>query len=148
MRKYVYPFVLALLLCTLGACSGEAPSNSAVDSNVAVTAPAIEAGKATVVGRVFSTRSNKPMTTGVRLAEVIRQNGEAIFVLDGAQSPGATTQEDGTFVIPNIEAREYVVVVGDVDGEYVIISEGENKARVWSAKPDDITNLGELRVNL
>src|SRR5262249_38082808 len=129
MKRNLSIAVLALLAALLAACSSDAapaqvPSGTAV-SVVVTSAPAAatnapnaaaaakpEAGKATVIGRVLSKQTGAPITaTSVRLAEVTRQGSEAIYVLDGAHSPGALTGGDGRFVMANIVAREYVLVI-------------------------------------
>lgn len=132
-------FVLSLVGCT-----------SFTPGPRKTTAAQPAAGKATVVGRVTTT-SGAPITdTPVRLSEVYRgenQSPEGIFVLDGAQSPGAMTSEDGQFVIADVEAREYVLVVGDVQGEHTIIVDEAGKARVWNAEPDKVLDVGELKID-
>lgn len=56
------------------------------------------------------------------------------------------TDDKGVFVVPNIEAREYVLVVGDVFGYYVVVSDG-GKARVLAGPADKVNNLGEIKVD-
>ena len=60
----------------------------------------------------------------VRLAEVFRNEaGDAAFVLDGAQSPGTLTDVEGRFIFQNVEPREYVLIVGNVEAnEYEVIA--------------------------
>jgi hypothetical protein len=82
------------------------------------------------------------------LAEVYRQDGEGAFVLDGARSPGAITDPQGHFLIPEIEPVEYVVIIGDVFGEYVILDQPNGEAQVWTAEADQILDLGVLEVAL
>lgn len=152
MQKLIFTSFFFILTAVLTACSGipgSAQNISVGSANVSVTTPPVEAGKTTFVGRVVSTQSGAPLAdTVIRLAEVHRQNGEGAYVLNGASSPGGTTDNTGTFVIPNIEAREYVVIVGDVYTDYVVISEPSGKARVWNPPAGDVMNVGELKVNL
>jgi hypothetical protein len=84
----------------------------------------------------------------VRLAEVARQGDEGAFVLDTAFSPGDITDDTGHFRFDNVDAKEYVIVVGDVYSVYKIIAEPSGQARVWKAEPDQILDVGELRVDL
>jgi hypothetical protein len=108
-----------------------------------------EAGKATVTGRVLSKQNGVPIAgTPVRLAEVTRQGAEAIYVLDGANSPGAETNAQGEFVMANIAAREYVLVVGDPIGKYYVVQDDATRARVWNAAADQVLDVGEQRVDL
>jgi hypothetical protein len=112
-------------------------------------APTPEAGKATVVGRVQDLETSAPMTrTLIFLAGVTRQDGEAIFVFDGASSPNAETDLDGHFIFSNIPAREYVLVVGDPLGSYVIFTDETNHPKVWNAAADQVLDMGELSVTI
>jgi hypothetical protein len=158
--------LLGLLVALLAACSSSAlpaqvPSATAVPAAAtsapgaatsvpsAATAGKPEAGKATVVGRVLSKQTGAPLTNvSVRLAEVTRQGSEAIYVLDGANSPGALTADDGSFVMANIVAREYVMVIGDPYNKYVVVPDETTRARVWNAAADQVLDVGEQRVDL
>jgi hypothetical protein len=165
MRRKLSIVIPWLLAALLAACSsgGEPPQAPGATASVAATSapggatstPAVvtagkpEAGKATVVGQVLSKQTGAPITgTSVRLAEVTRQDGEAIYVLDGANSPGAETGGDGSFVMANIVAREYVLVIGDPYAKYVVIPDETNRARVWNAAADQVLDVGELRIDL
>lgn len=111
-----------------------------------------ESGKATVVGRIMALGSGDPLAnTTVRLAEVYRKEEgkeEGAFVLDGAFSPGAITDDEGYFVMENIEPMEYVLVVGDVMGVHEIIPLPSGKPRVWEAKSGEVNDFGVINVNL
>jgi hypothetical protein len=166
MKRNLPMAVLGLLAALLAACSpGAEPAQvpggtpvsvaatsappAATSAPGAATAGKPEAGKATVVGRVLSKQTGAPLTgTSVRLAEVTRQGSEAIYVLDGANSPGAETGGDGSFVMANIVAREYVMVIGDPYAKYVVIPDETNRAKVWNAAADQVLDVGELRVDL
>lgn len=113
--------------------------------------PAPEPERATVTGRVRSSISNEMMqATPVRLAEVFEnQVGDAAFMLDGAQSPGTLTDVNGRFIFRNVEARKYVVVVGNVEAnDYEIISASPTVAQVWTAEAGQILDVGEVVVEL
>ncbi len=132
----------SLLLFLLAACqkgvSAQAPS---------VSPP--ESGKATVTGRILSLKTGKPLAnTGMRLAEVVRQGGQGAFVLDTANSPGTSTDNNGYFVFKDIPPKEYVMVVGDVMATYVIVPDPSGKARVWNAPADQVTKVGDISVDL
>ena len=131
------------------------PSESIVMSSpLRPTATALESldpqeGKATVAGVVISREDGKPLAdTGVRLAEVYRQEGEGAFVLDDALSPGATTDQNGRFVIENVDPKEYVIVVGNVGTQYDIVAEPSGQAEVWELPPDQVVDVGTLEVEL
>lgn len=135
-------FMFALIGCTAPPSPTAAPAPT-----IAYTMPA--AGKTTIVGHVvsFQTRQGLPQTV-VRLAEVFREGEEAAYVLDGAFSPGDITDEHGNFIFENVDAREYVIVVGDIYDKYVVIPDTSGKAKVWVPKADEVLNIGDLFVEL
>ena len=68
-----------------------------------------------------------------------------------AFGPRPLTDGDGEFAIQNIEAQEYVMVIGDVmgaPGAYVIVPNEANQARVWNLTANQILDAGELQVEL
>jgi hypothetical protein len=105
------------------------------------------AGQATVIGQVTLRSTGAPIPgIAVRLAEVHRQGDGGAFVLDDAFSPGSTADDLGRFVIENVAAEEYVIVVGNVNTLYEIVAEPSGKARVWEIPADQIFDVGDLRV--
>ncbi len=138
-RKLSLILVFILILAFFTGCrTGGRPS-----------APKPDAGKATVKGKVFSTSENKPYPKApVWLAEVYRQGEEGAYVLDHAFSPAAFADDKGFFVISNVEPKEYVIVVGDPDGLYVVIPDDAGRARVWKTEADKILDVGTINVSL
>ena len=123
------------------------PDVQATATPAAVPTP--EAGQATMVGRVLARSTQKPIASVVvRLAQVYREGDDGAFALDDAFSPGGVTDPDGRFRIHNIEATEYVVVVGDVRTQYEIIPDSSGKPRVWDLQADQILDTGDIVVDL
>jgi hypothetical protein len=141
---------LTLLAAVLVACNNQTAPNQVERSSITSVATP-EVGKGTVIGQIISTETGEPLTnTIVRLPEVYREGEEMAFALDGANSPGAITDEMGMFAMSNIEAREYVLMIGDIYGVHVVVPEPDNsdKARVWKLPEGEILDLGEIRVDL
>ena len=112
-----------------------------------VTPPANpEEGKATVIGHVLSKDTGRPMANEiVRLAEVFREGDKGTFVFDIAFSPGTRTDKSGYFILENIPAMEYVLVIGDYYQAYDIIEEGSTGiAKVWNAEAGKILDMGDI----
>ncbi len=152
-------FIIITVVWTLIILITGCQSNSSVllspatsQFNSAIPTPSLPSrpnyGKASVIGRVL-TYSGKPLIgVPVRLAKVYNQGKEKIFLLEGGFSPGGVTQDDGYFVIENIEPGEYVIVVGNPENVYEIISEAPGKAKVWNFVANEIANVGAIRVRL
>lgn len=120
-----------------------------VDPDAPVPTP--EPDRATVTGRARSSITNEMLqATPVRLAEVYENEaGDAAFVLNGAQSPGTLTDVNGRFIFRNVEARKYVLVVGNVEAnDYEIIAASPTVAQVWTAEAGQILDVGEVVVEL
>jgi hypothetical protein len=140
MKRICSLIALPILLVILAACN-QANSNAKV-------LPTPPSGKATVIGQIVPADGGQPYSNvTVRLAEVYRQGGQAAFALDAANSPGAITDTNGNFVFSNVDAREYVLVVGDPMVSYTIVAQPDGNARVWNAESGKITDIGQIPVN-
>ena len=147
--------VLALFVLLLAACQNPpaviTPTPQA-ESQQAATLPVEstpESGKVTLVGRVISLVNGEPVgNVPVRLADVYREGDDGAYVLDGAFSPGDITDENGNFIIENVDAKEYVIIVGDVFEKYEVITNEEGKPRVGSFPAGDVYEGPVLDVNL
>jgi hypothetical protein len=109
--------------------------------------------KTAVVGKVNTsfTGKVKPLAnTAVRLAKVFwnSDQSDGAYVLEGGTSPSTITNKNGEFVFENIEPADYVVVVGNAEGDFEIISAADGKAKIFKAEPDKILDIGTLDVKL
>ena len=108
------------------------------------------AGKANVSGRIVSiVNTGKPyIDATVRLAEVYRNElGEGAYALDAALNPQTVTDDQGNFVFTDIDPRAYVLIIGDPMTRYVIVADETGKAIVYSCLVDQVTNLGEHKID-
>ena len=143
MRRLV---IWGLFVLSLVACGGDA---SKTPPSTIVPTPTLAAGTASVVGQVTSVQSGKPLANRpVWLAPITYQGDEGVYALDTAFSPGSKTDQDGKFRIVNVEPKDYVLVVGDPNSDYQIISEPSGKARVWKLQADQTLDVGVLNVTL
>ena len=132
--------LLMLVAIILSSCSNTA-------KQVMVATPT--AGKANVSGRIVSINTGKPyIDATVRLAEVYRNElGEGAYALDAALSPQTVTDDQGNFVFTDIDPRAYVLIIGDPMTRYVIVADETGKAIVYSCLVDQVTNLGEHKID-
>jgi hypothetical protein len=109
--------------------------------------------KAILSGKVYTSYSGslQPLKgTVVRLAKVFWNSDktDGAFVLEGASSPSAITNQNGEFAFGNIAPADYVIVVGDAEGDNEIIGETNGKAKIYQVQPDKILDVGILKVKL
>jgi hypothetical protein len=144
MMRRILVACLIVLVIALAGCS-----QSAAEVQMGGTPiPAPEEGRATATGRALWKDGSPHSFTLMRLAEVVRQNGEGIFILDQAFSPGSRTDENGYFVFQNIPAGEYVLVVGDVMSSYYkIVPLEDGTAKVFNIPAGQVTDLGTVSVD-
>jgi hypothetical protein len=141
---WILGLIFALVLVT--GCRGSKGKNSAGE---ATSIPEPVAPKTTVTGNVFSTTLNQAYPkAAVWLAEVYREGDKGAYVLDHAFSPGVYADEHGVFVIADVDPKEYVIVVGDPEGAYVVIPDDTGRARVWAPESGKVLDVGRLNVNL
>jgi len=140
--------VMVAIVVLLSACiQAQGQATNEVLQVTPLTKP--ESGKATVVGQVVELKTEEPLADViVRLAEVYREGQGGVFLLDHYSSPGARTDAQGYFVFPDLKPGEYVLVVGEGENinDYDIIEDGDTeKAKVWSAPADQITDWGVIQ---
>ena len=162
------PFVLALLLAacvvpqpevsplstpTSAAIAGMTTSQPVVDATPSAT-PALaqpDPTKATFAGVVLSSKEigSKPLAeTAVRLARVYwnADKSDGAFVLEGATSPSAISEDDGSFILTGIPPADYVIVIGDPAAKNSIVLEASGKARIITLQPGKKLDIGKIVV--
>lgn len=146
--RVIFLFILTALV--VAGCTS--PTSEVVNEVENKELPLPEAGKATVTGHVISSTTNETLSDFiVRLAEVVRppeEQGGDIFILDQAFSPGTKTDSNGIFIFENVDPKEYVIVVGDIERTYEVVAGEDGLPSVWNALPDEVTNFGEISVSL
>ena len=156
---------ILLLLLLLAACSEDQsqeldqdtaiPPASATDipPTTPVERPTISPTESGLEGMIFSTspRSQGPLAgVEVHLARVYwnEDRTDGAFMIDETQSPVTFTEDDGKFSFAPIEESDYVIVVGDLYGQNIIISNSDGTAKVFSLDAGRINDVGVLQVDL
>lgn len=108
--------------------------------------PKVIAGPVTAHGMLV-TADQKPITgTPVHFAQVFRSEDSAAFLYDAGNSPSVLSSEDGTFSMANLEAGEYVIVVGDPMTDYQIITEDGTNPKVFVMQGGESVEIGPLTI--
>lgn len=71
---------------------------------------------------------------------------QCFYMVDEAFDPSALTDDDGNFVFRDIEAGEYVMLVGSLMTENVILKDELNRPIIWEAITDTVVALGDIVV--
>ena len=145
--------LISIFLVLLSSCNKVSSPTINPEVLPTVTPPSLpEAGKATIIGQINNKTGDPMGNTVVRLAVVVRgaEGRGGAYILDIARSPGTVTDEHGNFIVENIDAGEYVIVVGDIEitGIYEIVSQPNSPARVWEFPADQITDVGVITVSI
>ena len=70
------------------------------------------------------------------------------FLIDESASPITITDENGLFVFNELEPRDYVIVVGDLYGQHVILSNNDGTAQIFTAEAGQVLDVDMLKVDL
>jgi hypothetical protein len=144
MRRLGYILLLSIIILLAG-CKQAGIATQQLD--VTPAAPP-NTGSATLTGRIVTDSGDGSANTIVRLADVVHQGGEGVYVLDMAFSPGARTDQNGYFIFENIKPLEYVIIVGDAYDAYKVISGDDGKAKVFTTTVDQILDVGQFTIDL
>lgn len=106
--------------------------------------PAPDDGNANVTGTILTTANKPYQELNVRLAEVYWQNGQGAYVLDEAFSPGAVTDDNGRFVIQNVPAGDYVLVIGKPMEDYKAVTDKDGNLKRVTLQSGDVIDLGNI----
>jgi hypothetical protein len=147
-----------LLLMTLAACANgdqDSPENLVTEiPNTQETTFEETAvpGETAIRGQIISStnRSSPIKQVEVRLAKVYWSDDESdgAFLIDEATSPVTFTDDRGRFVFRNPEPRDYVIIVGDLYGQNVIVSNQEGSAKIYTLESDIVLDVGQLVIDL
>ncbi len=146
-----YMLVLVFVAQILNGCSGlSSTSTTTPYANILQNQP--QPGTAGLKGRVLNLDTIPWRNTEIRLAEIYRnpdmQQKEGVFVLNESQSPGTISDEQGFFQFQNVPARDYVLVVGDVNGKYKVILDETDYTRVFTLEADKTLDVGDIKVDI
>lgn len=108
--------------------------------------PKVIAGPGTVHGMLVAADQKPIAGTAVHFAQVFRSEDSAAFLYDAGNSPSVLSADDGTFSMANLEAGEYVVVIGDPMTNYQIITDDGTNPKVFVVQGGESLEIGPLAV--
>jgi hypothetical protein len=158
-RNILLTCALALiLLSVLAACGNSTELDLGEDEGEELTllAPSAvtpENDEAVIVGRVISTADGGRMplaqtTVWLGTVHYNEDRSEGAYFIDGSASPSTFTDSDGSFAFRDLEAREYVIVVGDLNGLNAVLQNEDGSARIYTPVLGEVLDVETLEVEL
>jgi hypothetical protein len=139
VRKFLLLFSILVLFISSG-CETLSPSSNHL--------PSPEPNHAIIHGKLLSPANDPVKDMSVRLAMVYRfDDEEGTFILDDAQSPSATSDENGDYVFLNIIPGEYVLFIGSIHINYKIVSETDDIPIVYEVGPGETLKIEPVIVD-
>ncbi len=153
MRRDKSFLLFLLTFLFLGACANPSTTNTETTPSPQPTPITPNASEAIIIGKVISTQNSnsQPLTnTEVRLAQVFwdADSSRGAFVIEGGSSPTTISDNNGSFVFRNLEPNDYVLVVGDLYGQHVILSNDDGSAQTFTAVIGEVNDIGNIGVDL
>lgn len=107
-----------------------------------------ETGKGAMVGRLLTSKDIPMSNSVVRLARVFwdDEHEGGTFVLEAARSPATISDTGGHFVFSNLSPGDYVMVVGEVPDDNVIIADSDGTARIFTVNAGQVADVGDIIV--
>lgn len=108
--------------------------------------------KAAITGYIVRGKKSEPMVGMViRLGEVIWNDDktDGSFIIDGANSPSTITDEQGFFILNNLDENDYVLILGNLEESPTVVVQKDNKekAEIFSPKLNKDLFVGNLNLD-
>lgn len=142
IKKFLPFFILVISV----ACSQEQKSTNSDYGDIEPVQ-----SKGALIGKIFSNTTNQPLEDfPIRLA-IVHWNEDktnGAYVIDAAYSPYTTTNFDGIFSFSDLEPNDYVIVIGDIFAYNKVFRDNYGKIKVFSIIANEVTNAGEMKIDL
>ncbi|MGV8049621.1 MAG: hypothetical protein AB2L21_04585 [Anaerolineaceae bacterium] len=140
--------VLLILMGLLVACNSANGTQTSTETAEPAVIPTPESGKSIIYGKALGSNGKPLKDTPVRLAEVYRgEDGGGAFALDEAFSPATMSDENGEYIFLNIAPGEYVLFIGSINTEFMIVANPDASAIVYEVAADELLEIDPVTVN-
>ena len=154
MKSYLL-FIPTLLFSLLAACSdgSDGENNPDVIGTRPILTEPIGVDESVLLGQVVSISGRSPIplsNTEVRLASVYwnEDKSEGAYTIDESSSPTTITDQSGGFIFRNLMSRDYVIVIGDLYSQNVILFNPDGSAVIYTPENGKPLDVGVLEVDL
>lgn len=104
--------------------------------------PTPEADKGHVIGTIQSPDGKPYSEFSIRIADVYWQGDEGAYVLDESFSPGAVSDENGSFQILNAPMGDYVLIISGPLQKYQPVSDANGVLKRVKVNAGETVDLG------
>lgn len=138
MKKKLLLSIL-ILLFLMSACQKKEPQ-------IEIPLPATD--MAVIHGQILNQEGVPLKNTPVRLADVYRgEDDQGAFALDEAFSPASLSDENGNFIFSDLKPGEYVLFVGSINSNYMIVANDDESAIVYKVSPNEVLEIKPINVD-
>lgn len=138
MKNKLLVFVL-ILIFLLTACQNKKPQ---------IEIPTPSNDQAIIYGQILTQKGIPLQNTSVRLADVYRgEDNDGAFALDEAFSPSALSDENGVYLFADVKPGEYVLFIGSINSNYMIVGNEDGSAIVYKVLPNEVLEIEPISVN-
>jgi len=143
MKVFKLIIVFSSLLLIIG-CRAHNANNNDVHENKIDLLP----DTCGFIGTLLDNNKKPIVGEVVWLGEVIWNDdkSEGHFVLDGGRSPSTVSDESGNFIFESINTNDYVVIIGNLELDPLIIPKesNPNEAKIFNCTDGTIINVDEI----
>jgi len=142
-KSFQFIFLFSLFIILMGCQQIE-------QTSVSISVPTPAESKAIIHGNILTEDKSPLSNVVVRLAKVFKtehddENGT--FILDEANSPSTISEEDGRYYFINIEPGEYVIFIGQLHNDYMVVSDSDQNPNVYEVDEDETLRIEPIIVN-
>lgn len=144
-KSLLFCFIITVVLIT----SCQQSNYSSIKKPTEVNIPK---DRTAITGFVVKGKNSEPVSEiVVRLGEVIWNNdkSDGSFIIDGANSPSTITDDQGFFILNDIDIKDYIIVLGNLEESPIVVVKKENKekAEIYSPEVNKELFIGFLNLD-
>ena len=146
MKVFKIIIVFSTLLLIIG-CRDHNENNNTVLENKIDLLP----NTCGFIGTLLDINQKPVVGEVVWLGEVIwnEDKSEGHFVIDGGRSPSTVSDESGNFIFESINTNDYVVIIGNLELDPLIIpnQSNPNEAEIFNCTDGTLIDLDEVVID-
>ncbi|MCB9419217.1 MAG: hypothetical protein H6667_05405 [Ardenticatenaceae bacterium] len=151
VKGKIFFSLLLVISILIVACNKNTTPDKTPKMELVVTPSSVASDKGALIGQIVSVTDSTPLLdTEVRLAKIFwdETKEQGAYVIEGGSSPTTITDANGRFVFNDLDLQDYAIVVGDLYGQYEVLSQEDGSAQIFTPKVGVVEDIGVIKVNL